>query len=104
MENQLQAAWEQAKQNYIATLSPKEVRAIENVGSMDDLTEKISTLQQGYQNTSSGGVPLPNLLTRAEPLILQLQSFSAIIGTFIQSNPDIAALIWGSLAFVLEVG
>lgn len=65
---------------------------------MTDFLSSLDVLKSKYQ-----GHTLPSLLAKADPLISQIQSFSTIIGTFISSHPEIAALIWGSVAFVLEV-
>jgi len=40
---------------------------------------------------------------KVEPFLDSLQQFSSVIDTFIQSNPQIVALVWGSVKFVLLV-
>ncbi|KAI5780334.1 hypothetical protein DFH27DRAFT_657060 [Peziza echinospora] len=42
-----------------------------------------------------------NKASKVEPFLNALQNFSSVIDTFIQSNPKIAALVWGSVKFVL---
>lgn len=98
MEDQLRETWEEARQEYLGSLPKQDVRKIERVGSMVDFLSSLDTLKSKYQ-----GLSLPFLLAKADPFISQIQSFSTIIGTFISSHPEIAALIWGSVAFVLEV-
>lgn len=98
MEDQLRETWERARQEYLASLPKEDIRQIETVGSMTDFLSSLDVLKSKYQ-----GHTLPSLLAKADPLISQIQSFSTIIGTFISSHPEIAALIWGSVAFVLEV-
>lgn len=98
MEDQLRETWEQARQDYLASLPKEDIQQIEQVGSMVDFLSRLDALKMKYQ-----GLSLPSMLARADPLISQIQSFSTIIGTFISSHPEVAALIWGSVAFVLEV-
>jgi hypothetical protein len=33
-----------------------------------------------------------------------VQQFSSIVGTFVSSHPEVAALVWGSVKFALLVG
>lgn len=98
MEDQLRETWERARRGYFASLPKEDIQQIEQVGSMVDFLTRLDALKLKYQ-----GLPLPSMLARADPLISQIQSFSTIIGTFISSHPEISALIWGSVAFILEV-
>lgn len=100
MEQQLTNVWQTAWQSYHTTLTDKEKACIENVGSLEELMERLERISQQYRDQRRSN--FPNLLARADPFITQIRSFSAIINTFIQSNPDISALVWGSLALVLE--
>lgn len=98
MEDQLRETWGEARQEYLNSLPKEDIRQIEKVGSMVDFLSSLDALKLKYQ-----GLSLPSLLSKVDPLISQIQSFSTIIGTFISSHPEIAALIWGSVAFILEV-
>jgi len=40
---------------------------------------------------------------RISPLLESIQQFSGIVETFVSSNQHIAALVWGSVKFVLQV-
>lgn len=40
---------------------------------------------------------------RISPLLESVQQFSGIVETFVTSNPQIAALVWGSVKLVLQV-
>lgn len=41
---------------------------------------------------------------RISPLLESIQQFSGIVETFVSARPQIAALIWGSIKLVLQVG
>lgn len=40
---------------------------------------------------------------RISPLLESVQQFAGIVETFVSSNPQIAALVWGSIKLVLQV-
>ncbi|KAI9767042.1 MAG: hypothetical protein M1840_006001 [Geoglossum simile] len=42
--------------------------------------------------------------TRLFSFLESVQQFSSIVDTFVSSNPQIAALVWGSVKFALLVG
>jgi len=46
---------------------------------------------------------VPKTLSRLQPMILNLKAFEGVIGTFTQSNPEIANLVWGSMRVLLEI-
>ena len=98
MERQLSEIWDQAHQYYCVRLSEHERLQIEAFTSSEDASKQISALEAQY--TAHRVV---KVLRKAHPFIAQLRSFSFIINTFVQSDPKIAALVWGPLALILEV-
>ncbi|KAK6343723.1 hypothetical protein TWF730_011312 [Orbilia blumenaviensis] len=40
---------------------------------------------------------------KIQPFLLFIQSFSDVVGVYIQSEPKVAALVWGSVKFVLQI-
>ena len=42
--------------------------------------------------------------SRFTPILESIQSLTGVIDTFIQGGPDLAALLWGSIKFVVLVG
>lgn len=55
-------------------------------------------MHKGYKQKS-----VTRAFARIQPFLLNLKSFNGVIDTAIQSNPEVAALCWGGIKFVLEV-
>jgi hypothetical protein len=43
-------------------------------------------------------------LRKLDPLFLHIKSFSSVVDVFVQTNPAIPGLIWGSLHLAITVG
>ncbi|ENH69796.1 hypothetical protein FOC1_g10009296, partial [Fusarium oxysporum f. sp. cubense race 1] len=93
----LHDAWASAVKAFQSTLSTEEYRKLEAI----DCPEKLETeLQKSRDSYTSRRVP--RLLKRLEPFLLQLNFFTQSINIFVQSKPEIAALVWGSLHVLLQ--
>jgi hypothetical protein len=44
-----------------------------------------------------------SIATRLHSVLQSVREFSAVVDTFISSNPEIAALIWGSVKLTIQV-
>ncbi|KAL2172249.1 hypothetical protein VTG60DRAFT_6627 [Thermothelomyces hinnuleus] len=44
-----------------------------------------------------------SIATRLHPVLQSVRDFSAVIDTFVSSNPEIAALIWGSVKLTIQI-
>lgn len=44
-----------------------------------------------------------SIATRLHPVLQSVRDFSAIIDTFVSSNPGVAAVIWGSVKLTIQV-
>lgn len=97
MELQLVSIWEEAKAFHSASLTAHERLHITEVTSLEGLIEKASKLKTKYQKRR-----LVVLLRKIKPFLAQLGSFSRILNTLVQSHPEIAALVWGSVSLVIE--
>ena len=65
---------------------------------MDDVLARVSDERKVYDKKM-----IPTIMRKCNPVLEHVQSFCAVIDTFIQSNPVISGLIWGSLKFILDV-
>lgn len=97
MQAELTKVWDQAKAQYMSHLKPRERSCIENVTSRETLLNRLRTLEIAYSRRFSA-----RLLSKIHPFVAQLHSFTRIINIFTQGE-EIASLIWGPLALVLEV-
>lgn len=98
MEVDFTQIWDEAKAYYLAHLNEQDRLRIESVTDLKTLKGRAQTLQRRYANGRTA-----HYLNRINPFLGQIRSFSRIINTIVQSHPEVAALVWGSLAFVLEV-
>jgi hypothetical protein len=80
-------------------LKKHEMTLIFQVKTSDDLVRIVAQMQ-----TTNASKPLPRMLTRLAPFLSVMRSFSSVVDTFINSNPSIAALVWGSVKLLLEAG
>jgi len=99
MNTKFEQIWAVALERYLASLKPKEIQKIEAVTSQQLLLERVKELQKRY-----GERRITRRLEQVNPFLKTLHSFSEIVKIFLQSNPTISALVWGSIYFVLEVG
>ena len=97
MEAQLASILDEAKAFRSARLTERGRTHVTEVTSLEDLIEKASKLKLKYRKHK-----LVVLLGRISPFLAQLQSFSHIISTVVQSHPEIAALVWGFVSLTLE--
>lgn len=59
------------------------------------------TAQLDLANPSRRG---RSIATRLHPVLESVRQYTAIVDTFVSSDPKIAALIWGSIKTTLKVG
>jgi hypothetical protein len=97
MEAQLSGIWDEARAFHVASLTGVERKHITEVTNLEELMGKASELKTQYRKRR-----LVVLLGKINPFLAQLRSFSRIINTLVQSHPEIAALVWGSVSLILE--
>lgn len=98
MDAEFSHIWDEAKAYYVAHLSEQDRLRIESVTDFETLVGLTQILQKRYSKRK-----ISSCLKRINPFLAQIRSFSRIVNTLVQSHPEVAALVWGSLAFVLEV-
>jgi folylpolyglutamate synthase/dihydropteroate synthase len=99
MYTEFEQIWRAALEGYLASLKPKEIHKIEAVTSQQSLLEQAKELQKRY-----GERRITRRLEQVNPFLKTLHSFSEVVKIFLQSDPTVSALVWGSIYFVLEVG
>ena len=97
MEAQLWDIWNEARAFHNARLTARERKHVTEVTSLEELIGKASKMNVKYRKHW-----LALFLERVNPFLTQLRSFSQVINTLIQSHPEIAALVWGSVSLILE--
>ncbi|KAF2494841.1 hypothetical protein BU16DRAFT_618820 [Lophium mytilinum] len=96
--DQCEKIWKEALQSYKDTLPAKRVNQILLTPDLDSLLERTEVLRSRYSSR-----PIIRALNRAQPFLDTIQSFSEVVKVFLQFDPGIFALIWGSICFVLEL-
>jgi hypothetical protein len=90
--------WGRAWEYYHARLSSKERNQISNITSQEDLLVHYHTLTIKYSGTKTA-----KSLKKTQLFVAQLKAFSTAINTFVEVKSDIAGIVWGPLALILEV-
>jgi hypothetical protein len=93
-----ESAWIKAQDIYLASLTPSQIRSIRSITTQSELLNITKEYRKRYNSRG-----FAKLLDRVNPFLAQLHSFSHIIKTYVSSDPKFAALVWGSVTFVLEV-
>ncbi|KAK3302960.1 uncharacterized protein B0T15DRAFT_365518, partial [Chaetomium strumarium] len=65
----------------------KKIKSIPDADAVLVFTAQLDSSQHGRGRS---------IATRLHSVLQSVREFSAVIGTFVSSNPEIAALIWGS--------
>lgn len=90
--------WKDAIESYQSNLTASQYQKLRAIGSFDNLRDELAKGQAAYRKRT-----IPRLLARLDPFFKQLKFFSEAISILVSSNPEIAALVWGSIYMVLEV-
>jgi hypothetical protein len=90
--------WNQAKEQYIASLKPNELEILTSISSKGELLTETWQLQNRYGERRAS-----RSLERVYPFLAGIESFSEVINAFVSSDPNIAAIVWGSLCFIFKV-
>lgn len=90
--------WTAAFERCKSQLTPKELERVVQVRTHGELIDSIKALKKQYQLKKTASA-----LTLIDPFLQNLLSFTGVIDTAIQSNPEIASLCWGGIKLVLEV-
>ena len=73
----------------------EDIKTVPGADAVMKLTTELDT--QNAQRRSR------SVATRLSRIIESVQQFSSIVGTFVSSNPSIAALVWGSVKLTMLV-
>jgi len=78
----------------------KQLIAVKAVPDADSVMIFTASLDQKLSDKARRG---RSIATRLYSLLYSTQQFSNIVGTFVSSNPALAALIWGSVQLTMLV-
>lgn len=92
---------EQAVDEFRSILTDKDCAKLDDVGAVRGTdTVMIFTAQLDRENQLNKGRGVANRLFR---VLQSVQQFSTVVETFVSSNPQIAALVWGSVKLAMLV-
>ena len=84
-----------ALDNFEAVLTPKQKNRLQGIAAVPDAPAIIAfTTQLDNENAKRGS---RCVATRLLTFLQSIQQFTAVVDTFVSSNPAIAALVWGSV-------
>lgn len=94
----LQGIWKDATESFQSNLTASQYQKLLAIGNLENLRDELARGEAAYKKRT-----IPRLLARLDPFFKQLKFFSEAISILVSSNPEIAALVWGSIYMVLEV-
>ncbi|KAJ4310486.1 hypothetical protein N0V84_010942 [Fusarium piperis] len=92
------AAWSQSLERHRQKLGAEAYDAIVQTLDYDKFTSAFTKLVSSYSSRRS--IACLQKLSRVFDII---QTFTLVVGTMVQSNPAIAALVWGSVLAIVEL-
>lgn len=92
---------ELALSDFSSILSDDERRQLQQIKSVPDASAAL--LFTAKLDASSSSRRGRSIGARAYSVLQSIQQFSAVVETFVSSNPDIAALVWGSVKLAVLV-
>jgi len=90
--------WNDAWAHYKETLSSKQLEQLRETRDYNSLVGKTRSLRERYNERR-----ITRALDRINRFLSTVNTFSDVVKVFLQADPRVFALIWGSVSFVLEV-
>jgi len=91
----------EAIDDFQGILTEDQRTALKKIKSIPDADAVlVFTAELDYSSRHSKG---RSIATRLHSVLQSVREFSAVIDTFVSSNPEIAALIWGSVKLTIQV-
>ncbi|KAI0025622.1 hypothetical protein F4780DRAFT_216112 [Xylariomycetidae sp. FL0641] len=95
------ACLEEALQSFQNALSAEDKTRLDIIKGVPDADAAITfTAELDRENTHRRGA---SLASRLYAFMQSMQQFSAVVDTFVSSNPTIAALVWGIVKLTMLV-
>ena len=98
MASSIQDVWSSVRAEYKEKLTLEDWSTINSVGGVEDVASELS-----HRNEAYGKRKLPKWSKRFGDAINYIRPLMSVIDTFVQSDPTVSALVWGSIKAVLEV-
>jgi hypothetical protein len=98
------SSWTIALQSCLEQLTPAEQKVVLSEKHSRPFTSRyiIDTLNPAITHYEQRW--FQKLMKKIDPFLTHIQSFSHAINIYVQSNPEISGLIWGSLYLFITVG
>jgi len=90
--------WNDAWAHYKETLSSKQLEQLLQTRDYNSLLDKTRSLRERYNERGT-----TRAFDRINRFLSTINTFSEVVKVFLQADPRVFALIWGSVSFVLEV-
>lgn len=93
---------EDAVEDFQTILTDDQRRKLRSIGEVRDVdTVMVFAAQLDRENQLKKG---RGIASRLLSVLECVQTFSTVVETFVSSNPEIAALVWGSIKLAMLVG
>lgn len=90
-----------ALQHFQNQLSESERAECEEEDVVPDAHAAIAFTAELDRNPARTGA---SIASRLHSVLQSVHEFTTVVDTFVSSNPEIAALVWGSIKFTMKVG
>lgn len=101
MSDSVDVALQEAIKDFQGALTPDQKRRLHTMKVVPDAAAVITLTAQ--LDGESQKRQTPGVSGRLYILLQSIQQFSSVVDTFVQSNPAIAALVWGSVKLTILV-
>ena len=91
------SAWERASASLERSLSPKDLKRLRLPANPEDLVSHVETWLESKRGKARKAI------SAAGQTVSRIQRFSVCIDQLAQGSPAPAALLWGSIKFILTV-
>jgi hypothetical protein len=98
-------AYDDALAFYKATLQQGKGEAwLDNASSVQDVLDVLETSQSRFQSRNAKRwKPVATAVTWWKQLSSRMMQYETVVDSFISSNPEYAALVWGAMKFLFKV-
>lgn len=92
---------QRALQHFRGRLSENELAELKAEDVVPDANAALAFTAELDRNPSRKG---RSIASRLHNVLQSVWEFTTVVDTFVSSNPEIAALVWGSVKFTMKVG
>src|SRR6266567_7376760 len=87
--------------NFRKSLTEEEQKDFQEFSTVDDMIKSVEELAAKHPSMTPG--PIQRFCQSVSFLSSSLKPYFIVINNFVQSNPNVAGLVWGSIQLIFQV-